>query len=135
MNRIFSAILLVALIAYSTLALGSPTLAATTNSQLFQICKSGSTAANSAVCKDIGSGTSTNPVNKVIKTATEIIAIATGVAAVVYIILGGITMITSSGNAEAVANARKRIIYAVIGLIIVALAWTTISFVTDRLLK
>jgi len=44
-------------------------------------------------------------------------------------------MITSNGSPEAVANARKRIIYAVIGLLIVALAWTVIAFVTDKFIQ
>jgi hypothetical protein len=54
---------------------------------------------------------------------------------VVMIIFGGITMITSAGNPEAVANARKRIIYSVVGVAVVALAWLIISFTTTRLIK
>ena len=109
---------------------------ATTSNQLFAACDKTVTnaqAAKSPICKD--KNTTTNPVNKKIKVAADIIALATGVTAVIFIILGGFSMITSAGNTEAVANARKRIINAIIGLVIVALAWTIISFVTDRLIK
>ncbi|SRR6266404_4434610 len=107
--------------------------AATTSDQLFNACDTNSQTANSPICKD--RNTTTNPVNHTIKVAADIVAIATGLAAVIFIILGGLTMITSAGNTEAVASARKRITYAAIGLVVVALAWVMISFVTDRLIK
>jgi hydrogenase maturation factor HypF (carbamoyltransferase family) len=101
------------------------------DSSLFGACTA--QTKNSPVCK--AQGTKTNPANHLIKVAADIVALATGVAAVVVVAIGGFTMITSAGNAEAVANARKRISYAVIGLLIVALAWAVISFVADRLIK
>jgi predicted small integral membrane protein len=111
-----------------------PALAATTtNDQLFDPCNTNSLTKNSPICKD--KNTTTNPVNDKIRVAANIVALATGVAAIIFIILGGITMITSAGNPEAVANARKRIFYAVIGLVIVALAWTIVAFVTDKFIK
>ncbi|MBX4197633.1 pilin [Candidatus Saccharibacteria bacterium] len=103
------------------------------DSQLFGACKTNSSTQSSSICQD--QGTNSNPANHYIKVATSIVATLTGIAAVIFIILGGLTMITSSGNAEAVANARKRIIYAVIGLVIVALAWAVITFLTNRLIK
>lgn len=106
--------------------------APTTNDQLFSACGTNSKTAKSPICKPPAS---TNPVNQKIKVAADIVAISTGVAAVIFIILGGLTMITSAGNTEAVANARKRITSAIIGLVVVALAWLLISFVTDRLIK
>lgn len=105
---------------------------ADTNGQLFDPCKTNAKTAKSPICQP---PTTTNPINEKIKVAAAIVAIATGLAAVIFIILGGITMITSGGNAENVANARKRIIYAVVGLVIVGLAYTIISFVTDKLIK
>lgn len=112
------------------MALFIPVKVAADDSQLFAACKQ---APTSAICQD--KGTKTNPVNHIIHVAADIVAALTGVAAVVFIILGGLTMVTSGGNTEAVANARKRIIYAVIGLVIVALAWTIITFLTDKLIK
>ena len=86
---------------------------------------------NAAGCAKAGSE---NPANHVLKVAADIIAIMTGIAAVILIIAGGFGMITSGGNTEAATNARKRITSAVIGLVIVALAWTIITFAIDKLL-
>ena len=124
------------IIAFALLLLGfAPVLTpsytfAASNDQIFSSC---SQAPSSPVCKD--KNTTTNPVNHIIKVAVSIVALMTGIAAVIMIIIGGLTMVTSSGNSEAVANSRKRIIYALIGLVIVALAWTLITFLTDKLIK
>lgn len=115
--------------------LTAPALAATdTNDKIFSGCSS---APDSTVCQDRAAqnnSPSTNPVNHMINVAASIIAIITGIAAVIFIIIGGLTMVTSGGNAEAVSNSRKRITNAVIGLIIVALAWTIITFLTNKLI-
>jgi hypothetical protein len=108
----------------------APASAATSNDQVFSAC---SQAPDSPVCKD--KNTTTNPVNHIIKSAADILALLTGVAAVIFIIIGGLTMVTSGGNAESVANARKQITYAVIGLVIVSFAWLIITFLTDRLIN
>lgn len=98
-----------------------------------QICGPCAKNPNATGCS--GSGTTENPVVKIIRSAANILAIATGIAAVILIIVGGITMITSAGNAERVASGRKQIISAIVGLVIVALAWVIVSFVTERLIK
>ena len=118
------------ILGFLPLVLISPAFA-DTNDQIFSACKNGAQA--SSICK--AKDTKTNPVLRIVKNAADIVALATGAAAVVIVILGGITMITSSGNPEAIANSRKRIIYALVGLVIVALAWTAISFVIDKLIK
>jgi len=111
--------------------LSAPALAATdANNKIFSVCAQNP---SSIVCKD--KNPQGNPVVHIIKVASDIVVLLTGAMAVIFIILGGITMITSSGSPEAVANARKRIIYAVVGLVVVALAWTLIAFVTDKFIQ
>ncbi len=89
----------------------------------------------SSVCTDAKSAGSTNPAVHLIQVATSIIALATGIGAVAMIIIGGFTLVTSAGNPEAAATARRRIIYSVVGLVVVALAWLIIRFVTDRIIS
>jgi hypothetical protein len=91
-------------------------------------------AAKSPTCKQAKNPDNpvTGPKN-VIKTAATIIALITGIAAVIMIILSGLTMITSGGNADSVATARRRLIAAIIGLIIVVLAWTIVTFTVNHL--
>lgn len=115
------------LILAGLLILPVPVLAS--DNQLFAACQQ---APNSPICKD--QGTTTNPVVHTIHVAADIIALLTGIFAVIIIIVSGIAMITSGGNAESVSNARKRIVGAVIGLVIVAFAWTIVTFLTDKLI-
>lgn len=103
----------------------------TTNDKLFSGC-SGS-AANSPICQD--KNTNNDPVLDTMKSVANIIALATGVIAVIMVVLSGIRMIVANGNTEAIANARKRITYALVGLVVVAFAWLAVSFVIDRLIK
>jgi hypothetical protein len=107
----------------------APSLAYAEDSQLFAACKN---APNSAICA--GQNTTTNPVNHILHVAADIVALLTGLAAVILIIISGISMITSGGNTEAAANARKRITNAIIGLVVVAFAWTIVTFLTDKLI-
>lgn len=59
----------------------------------------------------------------------NIISIIIGVIAVIMIIFGGFRYITSGGSAEKVTAAKNTILYALIGLIIVALAQAIVRFV------
>lgn len=55
-----------------------------------------------------------------------------GVVAVVMIIFGGFRYITSGGNDTSVASAKKTILYALIGLVIVALSQLIVKFVLQN---
>lgn len=65
-------------------------------------------------------------------TVINILNLALGLmalVAVVMIIIGGFTWLTAGGNEEKVDKAKKIISAAVIGLIIVLLAWAVVIFV------
>lgn len=55
-----------------------------------------------------------------------------GIIAVVMIMVGGFKYVTSSGDAQQATSARKTIVGAVVGLIIIALAETIITFVVRK---
>lgn len=76
-----------------------------------------------------------DPVIDTIRKAANILATVTAVAAVFMIILGAYNLVTSGGNAETVAKGRRRIIYSLIGVVVVALAWTLTRFITDRVIQ
>jgi len=54
------------------------------------------------------------------------------VAAVIMIIVGGFRYITSGGDSTRVGGAKNTLIYAIVGLIIVALAQAIVHFVLNN---
>lgn len=54
-----------------------------------------------------------------------------GLVAVIMILIGGFQWMTAGGNEEKVASAKKIISAAVIGLIIILLAWAIVIFVVN----
>jgi beta-lactamase regulating signal transducer with metallopeptidase domain len=62
----------------------------------------------------------------------NLLSIFGGAIAVIMIIVGGFRYITSGGNAESTKGARNTIVYAVIGLIIIAMAQIIVHFVLNN---
>ncbi|MBR2586964.1 hypothetical protein IKE71_01160 [Candidatus Saccharibacteria bacterium] len=58
---------------------------------------------------------------------------ATGIIAVVMIIISGIQMTSSAGNPSAVAKAKATLVAAIVGLAIVILAYAIVNFVLTTL--
>ena len=56
-----------------------------------------------------------------------------GLVAVGFLIYAGILMVTAGGNDEQVTKARKIIMYAVVGIVIILLSYTIVTFVTSAL--
>jgi hypothetical protein len=64
-----------------------------------------------------------------VKTAINVFSIVVGIIAVVMIIIGGVKYITSGGDAGNVTGAKNTILYAIIGLVVVALSQIIVQFV------
>ena len=71
-----------------------------------------------------------NPNDMVVNLIQWVIGIA-GTVSVVFVVYGGISYTTSSGDAAKLQKAKNTIIYALIGLAIVALAETITAFVSN----
>ncbi len=56
-----------------------------------------------------------------------------GIIAVAFLIYGGVLMVTSGGNEEGVGKAKKIITYAAIGIVIIMLSYSIVTFVTNAL--
>ena len=56
-----------------------------------------------------------------------------GLVAVGFLIYAGILMVTAGGAEEQVTKARKIIMYAVAGIVIILLSYTIVTFVTSAL--
>jgi cytochrome bd-type quinol oxidase subunit 2 len=73
--------------------------------------------------------TASTHVNNLIRTIVNILSIIVGVVAVIMIIIAGLRYVTSGGSDEAVKGAKNTILYAIIGLVVVALAQLIVHFV------
>lgn len=74
----------------------------------------------------------TRNLTSVIATVVNIISIIVGVVAVIMIIWGGLKYITSGGESGKITSAKNTIIYALIGLVVVALAQFIVRFVLSK---
>lgn len=61
------------------------------------------------------------------------ISIVAGVVAVIMIIYGGFRFVTSGGNPESTKSARNTILFALVGLVIVAFAQLIVKFVLQKI--
>ncbi len=75
----------------------------------------------------------TNAINNLVHTIVNTLSVIVGVAAVIMIIIGGFRYVTSGGNDASVTSAKNTILYAIIGLVVVALAQIIVHFVLSKL--
>jgi hypothetical protein len=89
-------------------------------------------ASGAAAC-DRGSRYQLTGNNGIIARVTNLIAIISGIAAVIMIVISGFFFITANGDSGKISSAKKTLTYAVIGLVVIALARTIVVFVVGRL--
>ena len=53
--------------------------------------------------------------------------------AVLFLILGGLQYVTSAGNKDRIEKAKQTILYSVIGLIVIALSYAIVAFVSTNI--
>jgi ABC-type Fe3+ transport system permease subunit len=83
--------------------------------------------AGGAGCADAKGG-----VNGVLKTGINLFSLVVAIVAVIMIIVGGLKYITSQGDSTAISSAKNTIIYAIIGLVIVAFSQIIVRFALRR---
>jgi hypothetical protein len=92
-----------------------------------EICGGIQTASGTSSCS--GGVNLTNVIRNVINVFSWII----GVVAVIMIMVAGFKYITSGGDSGNITSAKNTIIYAIIGLVVVALSQSIVWFVLDRI--
>jgi hypothetical protein len=116
-------LLMTALASISFLAAPSMAYAISTD----DVC-SGVNFANGGGCD----ATAETSVQGVVKLAIQILQMIVGIISVFVLITAGLGYITSGGDAGKTKTAKDRILYAAIGLVVVALAQVIVSFVLNR---
>ena len=127
------------LIAASTLMVAVPAVAipAASYATCSTIQNSISTGVNSAsegkaaTDADCSGSNSTDNLQNTAKAVVNWMSIIVGIVAVIMVIYGGFRYITSGGDSNNVSSAKSTLIYAIIGLIIVALAQVIVHFVLN----
>ncbi len=124
------------IIAAASLAMGAPAIGIPVTA--FAACNSIQTAVNSGINNATGSGTAcgasagaSGGLTNLAKKIVNILSIIVGIVAVIFIIYGGFRYITSGGDTGNVGNAKNTLIFAVVGLIIVALAQFIVHYVLN----
>jgi len=100
-------------------------------------------SAKDEICSGVGaasgaSGCSTpkgSPtVNSVINTVINIISAFVGVVAVIMIVFAGFRYVTSGGDSSKISSAKNTLIYAVVGIVVAALAQVIVRYVVTQIL-
>lgn len=129
-KRFISLVVLVLAMAAGLLITASPASAAVTN-PLQAACDAG--GGGSSACAANGG---TDPIagpNGALITITNILALVAGAVSIIFIVIGGFKYVTSNGDSSSVASAKNTIIYAIVGLVVAALARSLINFVIGKL--
>lgn len=105
-------------------------------------CLSGSSSGGITNCLNAGANetdangqtgdTAAQRVNKTIKLVINVFSLVVGVVSVIMIIIGGLKYITSGGESSNITGAKNTILYAIIGLVVVALAQVIVKFVLEK---
>jgi energy-converting hydrogenase Eha subunit B len=86
---------------------------------------------NDVNCNDNSAGDASS-LTSLARNIVNIFSIIVGAVAVIMIIYGGFRYITSGGDSNSVGSAKNTLIYAIVGLIIVALAQIIVRFVLTQ---
>jgi len=96
------------------------------------IPKTGEDASTVCVDKDQG-GNPLSGNDGIIIRAARILSYITGIASVIVIMIAGIKYVTSGGDSNSINSAKSTMVYALVGLIVTAVAQGIIMFVLNRL--
>lgn len=72
-------------------------------------------------------------VGAIIARVIDALLIFAGAVAVLFLIIGGFRYVISAGNPDQVEGAKKTILYAILGLIIIFIAFVAVRFIQDQL--
>jgi len=70
-------------------------------------------------------------ITTVIRIINALLVLA-AIAAIVFVIIGGVRYITAQGDEDAVAQAKNTVIYAIIGIIVIILAAVIVNFFVSQ---
>ncbi len=128
MKRIFASFAIPLLVALG-IAVALPTATVFAGSKDL-VCQGANTVSGATGGANCAGGAS--DLNNIIETALNLFSIIIGIIAVVMLMVGGFKYITAGGDSGNITSAKHTIIYALIGIVVVALAQVIVQFVLDK---
>lgn len=120
------------LIALALVSVSVAGLAVTHASPAFADAKSDLCAGANAATGATGCGDTSATISKTLKNIVNLFSSIIGIVAVIMIMLGGFRYVTAGGESGKVSSAKTTIVYAIVGLVIVALSQSLVHFVLNR---
>jgi len=89
------------------------------------------------ICEGIGQANSGDcgdgaELTGVVESVINIFSMIVGIVAVIMIMVAGFKYVTSGGDSSNITSAKHTLIYAIIGIVVVALAQTIVQFVVKK---
>ena len=91
-----------------------------------------------AACQGVSAGTggcssaAGTSFDSTLQNIINVFSLLIGIVAVIMLMIGGFKYITSSGDTNNINSAKNTIIYALVGLVVVALAQVMVQFVLNK---
>lgn len=82
----------------------------------------------------VSANANNNDLQSLIKTIVNVLIFLGAAVAVIMIVIGGMRYVTSGGDQNSVKTAKNTILYAIIGLIVMILAYAAVDFVLNALI-
>lgn len=96
------------------------------------LCAGTSLDPTQTTCQPADQAAANQKIKDIITVVINLFSLIVGVISVIMIIIGGLKYITSSGDSGNVTGAKNTILYAIIGLVVVALAQVIVRFVLAK---
>ncbi len=96
------------------------------------LCGGSGLTLNNSGCSDVALGNPQSALNKFITRIVNLFSVIVGIVAVVMIVVGGFRYIISGGDSANVTDAKNTILYAIVGLIVVAISQFLVRFVLSQ---
>lgn len=119
-------IILVAMIGLALFGLAPPQVSADAKSA---VCEGAGLAVGASGC---AAPAGSLDVNTTLQKGMNLFSAILGIVAVVMIMIGGLKYMTSQGDSGQMNSAKNTLIFAAVGLVIVALAQLIVNFVLER---
>lgn len=120
------------IIALTFISLGMAGLAITAPSVALADAKADLCTGANAASGQTGCADTSNTISKTVRNMVNLFSTIIGIVAVVMIMVSGFRYITANGDTGQITSARQTMMYAIVGLVIVAVSQSLVHFVLNR---